>query len=87
MKYAFLIFLLASTITGIVLSCTATDDIQVQSVLIKLIKKEKGQRAGQVVIFQYWEDTKHAGIIYFEELAIGDTGNYIGMMQPAFVKR
>jgi len=87
MKHFLFIFLIAATITGIILSCSAADDIQIQNVYIKLVKKERHQRGGDYVIFQYWEDTKHYGVIYFEELPAGDTGNYIGMMQPAFVKR
>lgn len=87
MKHFFIILSLALLFTGIVYSCSTADDIQIQNVYIKLVKKERHQRGGDYVIFQYWEDTKHYGVIYFEELPAGDTGNYIGMMQPAFVKR
>jgi len=87
MKHFITILFIAASITWIVIGCATTDDIQIENVMTKLVKKERHQRGGQYVIFQYWEDVKRKDVIYFEELPLGDSGYRIGMQQPLFLKR
>lgn len=87
MKHLLYILIIAFGLTILIFSCASYDDIQIEHVMVKLVKKELHARGGRYAVFQYWEDTRRKGVIYFEELPIGDTGYYIGMLQPAFVKR
>ena len=73
MRYTLLTFLL--------MTCKSADYVQVETVRVKLIKKEVLTRYPNDRVAQYWEGDR---FVFFQALPVGDTGQIIGTYAIVF---